>query len=129
MTQSFNVPDSISSDDLQHLLNQREHDAQPDNRVDHLCDVAQAAIDLDDYELDGCDAALVHKIMMIHLAKQFLEFHNTAGLTVLNKDSADPRTQHCANAWQRDAGKFQAILAILDTIEITDDDFTLPVAK
>ena len=32
-----------------------------------------------------------------------------------------------AGAWFRDAGKFQAILNLLDTIEITNSDFTIPV--
>ena len=31
-----------------------------------------------------------------------------------------------ALGWARDAGKFQSILNILDTVEVCDDDFTVP---
>ena len=132
MTQSFNAPDSISADELNELLAaaQPEEDPQQSEaqaRVEHLCNIAEAACDMD--HLDGTDAAMVHKIMMINLAKQFLMFHNLAHHRVISQNPTDERVQACAAAWSRDAGKFQTILALLDTIEITDEDFTVPVAK
>ena len=120
-------PDSISSDELQSILEEAitepKHETASE-RVERLCDIASKACEFD--ELDGCDEAMVHKIMLLELATRFMHFHNHAGSKVLNDDLRDERKQACSQAWFRDAGKFQAIVNILNTIEITDDDFTMP---
>ena len=122
-----NVPDSISFDDLQaHLddaITEPKHETAGE-RVERLCDIAEKACEFD--ELDGLDEAMVHKVMLLELATRFMHFHNHAGSKILSDDPRDERKQACSQAWFRDAGKFQAIVNILHTIEITDEDFTIP---
>ena len=125
MTQSFNIPDGISSDALQNILDDKQELKQmyssPEERVNLLCDIAEKACDLSQQydHLNGDDHAMIHKIMIIDLCKQFLHFHNVIGHKVAQQDFA------ASGAWYRDAGKFQAILNLLDTIEITNADFTI----
>ena len=120
------IPDSISPEDLAKLHGAKQEQEEiaeyARDRVNRLCDLAQDSIDLSRYEeLDGDDQAMIHKIMLIDIAKHFLMFHNLAG----NKLAGEGE-HRCAGAWFRDAGKFQAILNLLDTIEITNSDFTIP---
>ena len=127
MTQSFNIPDGISPEALQNILDDKQEQKPmydgPEERVNMLCDIAEKAIDLrKQYDhLSGDDHAMIHKVMLIDLCKQFLLFHNVCGTKLANEEP------EVAGAWFRDAGKFQAILNLLDTIEITNSDFTIPV--
>lgn len=126
MTKSFGIPDGISPEALQNILDDKQEQpiyGNPEERVEILCEIAEKAIDLNgQYDhLDGDDHAMIHKIMIIELCKHFLMFHNVCGKKLVDTDS------HVAGAWYRDAGKFQAILNLLNTIEITDADFTIPL--
>ena len=127
MTQSFNIPDGISPEALQNILDDKQEQKPmydgPEERVNMLCDIAVKATDLrKQYDhLDGDDHAMIHKVMIIELCKHFLMFHNVCGMRLVEQDP------EVAGAWFRDAGKFQAILNLLDTIEITNSDFTIPV--
>ena len=127
MTQSFNIPDSISSDDLQELLDQAVDSnalAISENPShDELEELAHTAIDQFNDQLNGQDACLLHKMMLHLLAIRMVEFHSRVSTQLAEDGNASG-----ALAWGRDGGKFQAVLNILGTISCSDDDPTC-VAK
>ena len=64
---------------------------------------------------------MVHKIMMMMIIDNFLEWHTNAGISQI--ENGDERSVAC---WLRDAGKFQALHnIILDTITTGPNDWTV----
>ena len=132
MTQSFNVPDSFSADQLKEMMAEAipeeiahkcelcDSDSAEDegphgsNNLtdDQVIDVAAAALD----EVTAvCDDPIVHKVMMHMILDNMLLWHKNVG------EKTD------LHSWSRDAGKFQAIANILNTIAVSDDDFTCDI--
>ena len=132
MTQSFNVPDSFSADQLKEMMAEAipeeiankcelcDSDSAEDegphgsNNLtdDQVIDVAAAALD----EVTAvCDDPIVHKVMMHMILDNMLLWHKTVG------EKTD------LHSWSRDAGKFQAIANILNTIGVSDHDFTCDI--
>lgn len=131
MTQSFSpIPDGFSMDQLKDMMSE----AIPED-VAHECELCgdsncdedhgphgsanltdDQVIDIADKALtqatDACDDPIVHKVMLHMIVGNMYSWHQKVG-----EDS----DQH---AWSRDAGKFQAIMNILDTISVGPDDFT-----
>ena len=139
MTQSFNpIPDGFSMDQLKDMMSE----AIPEE-VAHECELQSSECNIcDDPDCDGdhdgphgskgltesqvialadkclniatdeCDDPIVHKVMMCMIVNNMYQWHSTV---------AEKNDLH---AWSRDAGKFQAIMNILDTISISEDDFT-----
>tara|TARA_B100000405_G_C16640729_1_gene394780 strand:- start:167 stop:568 length:402 start_codon:yes stop_codon:yes gene_type:complete len=129
MTQSFNIPDSFSADQLKEMMSEAipeeiahkcelcdcdsDEDEGPhgSNNLtdDQVINVAAAALD---EAAAVCDDPIVHKVMMHMIIDNLLAWHKTIG------EKTD------IHAWSRDAGKFQAIANILSTIGVSDHDFT-----
>ena len=132
MTQS--IPSSFSSEDLQELLANAPHEEDcqcgdcPTGEgpfgEQGLTDeqVTQIAYELLDQAQDKCDDPIVHKIMFIMIANNMLSWHSKMGVRFAEQGEPEQ-----ALGWLRDAGKFQAILNILDTINVGPDDFTCNV--
>ena len=131
MTQS--IPSSFSSDELQELLAKARH--EDDCRCEQCVpagegpfgeqgltaeQVRQLAFDLLQQACDQCDDPIVHKIMLIGIVNNMLEWHSRMGARFAENQDADQ-----AMGWFRDAGKFQAIMNILDTVSVGPDDFTI----
>ena len=128
MTQSFNIPDGISTDDLEELLANAvaDNSTKPSSELTHdeLEMLAAQAIDQisDHDDLNGSQACLVHKMMLHLIAMRMVEFHSRISHQLA--EDGDP----CgALAWGRDGGKFQAVLNILNTIGCSEDDPTCTV--
>ena len=123
MTQSFNIPDSISSDDLQDLfdkamdINQGPSLENPSH--EDLEELAHKSIDLYTDQLGGQHACLMHKMMLHILALRMVEFHSRVSHQLAEDGDASG-----ALAWGRDGGKFQAVLNIMSTVGCSDDDPT-----
>jgi len=121
------TPDAFSTADLEAMLANAPTDItdlasneaeDTDDRVQRLIAIAEAAVNDVTDDLDGRDAAQVHKIMLHMMIARFCEWHI---------EVAERANEHCtrsAMGWARDAGKFQAIMNILSTIEVDEDDFT-----
>jgi len=123
MTQSFNIPDSISTGDLQELFeNAPTGDAikaPADLTSQDLTELAEGILHEATEPLDGAQACLLHKIMFHAIAEQQLAFHSKMG------HELSQQGEHVgAMAWLRDAGKWQAILNIATTISGGEDDPT-----
>jgi hypothetical protein len=118
MTQSFNIPDSISSEALEdHLKNAPTDAADKVVTKDHFDDVFDEAEHWVQRAASSSNNPLiVHKLMMVYIIDRMIHFHERVAedCKLEDKDSSA--------AWLKDAGKFQAMINILQTIECGPDD-------
>ena len=63
---------------------------------------------------------MVHKIMMMMIIDNYLEWHTKAGIAQM--EDGEERSAVC---WLRDAGKFQAMHNILSTVTTGPNDWTV----
>ena len=131
MTASANIPDGFSMGELEFLqkvaaANDAEREAEAaeaeangpfDGKTQN--EVVDIATDLVQAAIDQCNDPMVHKIMMSLIIDNFLRWHTQAGMNEM--ESGNERSNVC---WLRDAGKFQAIHNILDTIACGPHDWT-----
>ena len=118
------TPDSFSAADLAKLLENAPQDItdrEPEsgNRQERLVKIAEQCIADVTEPLNGADAAQVHKIILHVLVDHMIEWHSSVSAHAIR--DGEPGA---GIGWARDAGKFQAIANILQTIEVGDDDFT-----
>jgi len=122
LTQSFNVPDGISMDELKSHLNDAPNESdiheectcERAENTEVLMQIASEQIALTGRMTD--DPVALHKIMMVMIVSNMIDFH----MNVATKaDGMDDTTSH---AWIRDAGKFQAVMNILQTISCGPED-------
>ena len=91
-------------------------DPESDDYVERICDCADKHIAAATEEIQD---PMVHKAMMVFLANNFIRFHNRVA------DELMERGEHeSAMAWSKDAGKFQACVNILATVNCGANDFT-----
>ena len=118
------TPDSFSTADLARLLKDAPQDItdrapEPEDRKLRLVELAQDLLAEGIKDLDGGDAAQLHKIILHILTDHMIEWHSSVSAHAIRDGE-----HKAAIGWARDAGKFQAIANILSTIEVGDDDFT-----
>ena len=122
------TPDSFSMADLQAMLENAPQDitdVQPEapenseDRTERLTRLAAQALDNLIEDMDGVDAAQTEKAILHMIAEKMLEWHSRVGMRL-----ADDGDHRSAMGWLRDAGKFQAVLNIVETIGVGPDDFT-----
>ena len=116
------TPDGISFSDLQDMLSEAPKEAEYDRttpqvmtreEVEEIADKCLTmANDL------GARGPLVHKVMMMMTLSNLIDWHNKIGERML--EDGQPES---ARAWFRDAGKCQAMVDILYTIQCGEDDF------
>ena len=82
-------------------------------------EVVDIAGDLVQEAIDKCNDPMVHKIMMMMIIDNYLEWHTKAGIAQM--EDGEERSAVC---WLRDAGKFQAIHNILSTVTTGPNDWT-----
>ena len=119
------IPDSFSSDALSKLLEDAPKEAEvtePTNDAfptdeDILDELADEVLNSVPDEYQG---PLIHKVMVMKVIARMVEWHTHMGERLQDED------QESGTAWLRDAGKFQAIFGILQTISVGKDDFTGP---
>ena len=147
MTQSFNIPDGFSPDMLQAMMKEAipeevAHAVELSTHHDHdddcefkdceeyvntgmtqsqIVDLARA---LTEEATDNCPNPIIHKVMLEVIISNMIHWHSVTGGSIITDDGDDVVQ---ATAWLRDAGKFQAIANILDTINVGPDDFTCTV--
>jgi len=114
------VPNGFSFDDLQAMLEDapKEDEVHAPAECDDECDAIDAAADEALNNVDN-PGPLVHKVMAMKVIARMIEWHTNYGQAMM----ADGNTE-AGTAWLRDAGKFQACLALLQGISVGDNDFT-----
>jgi hypothetical protein len=111
------IPDSFNLDELQAMLENAPSEDEPCS-CDH--DVIDTADEIFKLIFNDSEDPVVHKVVIMQMLHYMFDWHNTVGQKlVCDGDSKQ------ASAWLKDAGKFQAILNILCTISVSDDDFTV----
>ena len=118
---SSSIPDAFSPEELQRMLAEAQPEPEVTNDPDfqseeYICEIAQEAIDL------ACEKSagpMVHKVMLHKIVQTMFEWHVNMANQLLEDNMTDP-----AMGWARDAGKWQAIMNILATISVQNDDFT-----
>ena len=124
---STSVPDGISFADLQALAKDAPDDSAivptkgPFNGLseEQLKDLVDAHLELIH---EGCPDPMFAKALLWRLVNNMIGWHTEAGKHQFNE--GDPESAVC---WLRDAGKFQAIGNLLQTINVGPHDFITPV--
>ena len=119
------TPDSFSMDDLKAMLESAPKEEEL-NKVDTTHDfseetVSRIADEALEYATDRSQGPLVHKLMILKIICNMIEWHSKMHSVILEEDE-----EHIALCWARDAGKFQAIMDILMTINVGPEDFVTP---
>ena len=119
------TPDSFSMDDLKALFTDapkeedlKKVDTTQDFSEETVTRIADEAID---YATDRSHGPLVHKVMVAMIISRMIEWHSK-----MHDVQLEEGEQHSALCWARDAGKFQAIMDILMTINVGPEDFVTP---
>ena len=123
MTASFNVPDSISFGELENLAAERaaEESSAKQARMgleptqENINEAADRALN---YALEICEDPMVHKVMMLEILNNMVDWHTRIGQSLIEDDH-----NGCGVAWLRDGGKLQAMMTILLSIEIGKNDW------
>ena len=127
MTQS--IPNSFSSEDLQDLMEQaakREtSSAKADDSNNHTygsqeltCDeMTSAALQVIADSFKVCDDPVFHKVIVCELISNFVNWHTKTGESAYETEQGNIGTY-----WLRDAGQFQAVLALLHNISVGSGD-------
>ena len=114
----FQIPDSVSFDTLtQAMENAPSEDImstmEPGGLFEAASEYVLAAKEISD------NTAVFHKAMVINILHRMVEWHTQ--VAELHTERGDIES---ARSWMRDAGKFQAILTILVSIQIDpEEDF------
>ena len=120
---STSVPDGISFSDLQALAKDAPNDADnvpakgPYNGLDEEQLKAMTEAFLEEMH-EACPHPMLAKAIAWRILNNLLEWHTAAGL----KQVEDGETEN-GMYWFRDAGKFQAMLNVFQTISMGPDDF------
>ena len=136
MTSSANIPDGFSMKELEILAEaaaDREEaeacscgeagcdecdtsDAIYDGMTrNELCDKAEAAYKAMN---DACGHPLAHKMVMLQILTNLYDWHNRVGQSLI-----EDRDEQ-ASGWLKDAGKFQVLFQLMESITVDANDFT-----
>ena len=120
MTES-NLPSEVSTADLQALLSnalsEDECHTPKELKGDDLFEAAREVCNTAVAQ-HNCDAAVMHKAMVINIINHMIEWHTQMANRLIDEGHTD-----AAIGWARDAGKLQSVCNVLTTISLGEDDF------
>jgi len=121
------IPNGFSEEQLNQLMIQAalrkeaEDEAKDDPfgglTREEICNKAEASIDAMN---DICKHAMSHKLVVMQVINNYIDWHNA-----MAERLHDEGNHEMAGGWSRDAGKFQAILGLLQSVGVDPDDFTV----
>ena len=124
------TPDSFSMEELKSLLENAPTDVtdivarEPEANGPYEGMTKEQVIKLAEDTVaelhEKCSHPIVQKVVVDIIIRAMLGWHSESGMN--ESRDGDHRS---ALFWSRDAGKFQAVMCILDTIGVCDDDFTV----
>ena len=127
MTASANIPDGFSMGELE-LLAQAAAEREVEDTTEEalydgktqseVCDIVDNLLG---QSLEECNDPMVHKIMVLEIITNMIEWHTRQGVEHFEEGEAQGGV-----AWTRDAGKFQAAMTILLSIGVGPHDWTTP---
>ena len=121
------LPDGISMADLKSMMDKAKNNPA-DKSVDEptfgdlneaqVIKLAQELLDAGD---EKCPHPLLAKVMMMIICERMIAWHTASGEHISEESNSKDETYvH----WLRDAGKFQSIYLLLESITVCDGDFT-----
>ena len=137
MTSSANIPDGFSFGELERLAKaaaEREEaeacdcgkagceECDTSGKIyggltrNQLCDKAEAAMDALN---EVTDHPLAHKMVVLQILNNLYDWHNRVGHSLIEDGDGDQ-----AAGWLKDAGKFQAVFQLFESITVDEQDFT-----
>ena len=119
------TPDGISFSDLQkHMDDARKRkeaakkaptfDGKTPDQISEIVDKAADAL------VEQCGDPMVHKAMIVELCERMIAWHTNSGIEEMEDGNVKS-----AVFWERDAGKFQAMLNILTSISMGPGDYLM----
>ena len=120
------IPNGFSEDQLRQLMVNAAIREEADKEAEEgpyggltreeICDKAEASLDAMN---DICKHALSHKLVVMQVISNYIDWHN-----VMAERLHEEGSHEIAAGWSRDAGKFQAIINLLQSVGVDPDDFT-----
>lgn len=120
------TPDSISFEDLADLMVNAQQEVEPVDKEAASYDgrtadeVSEVVKDKLSDMTDEINHPIVHKLAACEIIHSLMEWHTKAAERL-----AESNDTGVAIGWAKDAGKLQAVMNILTTISVCDDDFTV----
>ena len=135
MTASANIPDGFSMGELELLAQAAAHREELDTDTDNLPEFTENPLfdgktqkEVEDIvsgllalSLEECNDPMVHKIMLLEIITNMIEWHTKQGLEHFHNNETKSGV-----AWTRDAGKFQAAMGIILSVGVGPNDWTIP---
>jgi len=119
-------PNGISTADLESLLSDAPDEntcncSDPDRLTqDQIEEIACEALDSVMDELNSEDCTLVHKVICLMAISRFKVWHESTAENMI-EDGVPFKPM---SGWLLDAGKLQACGQLLQSVSVTNDDFT-----
>lgn len=119
-----NIPNGFSMDDLQSMMENAAPESTPKGDGPHgdqglTNEELEAKVDeIIESTFPICNDPLFHKVMAMRIILRMMVWHKEIAKS---RQEDDPASAGC---WMRDAGKFQAVMDILTSIQVGPDDFT-----
>ena len=122
------IPNGFSEDQLRQLMINaaiREDENKEAEKVglfdgftrEEICDNAEASLDAMN---DICKHAMSHKLVVMQVISNYIDWHIS-----MSERLTEEGKHEIAAGWSRDAGKFQAIMNILQSVGVDPSDFTV----
>ena len=111
------IPDGISFGELEALAKAAPTEKTPELPFEER---VRECVDRHlDQSADEIGDPMVHKEMLLEICRRMIGWHTEIGATCFEKDAEDMGV-----AWLRDAGKFQAAMAIIMGVSLGPNDYT-----
>ena len=118
----FTVPDSISFSDLEKIAEEAPKEEEQKLEGPYAGLTQEALVDLVSDKLqeisDICESPMAHKAAVGLIIDNMIEWHTRVSTHLIEEGNTKQ-----AIGWARDAGKFQAVMNILGSISVCDQDF------
>ena len=121
------IPNGFSEEQLNQLMIQAALRKEAEDEAkdapyggltrEEICNKAEASLDAMN---DICKHALSHKLVVMQVISNYIDWH----ISMAERLNEEGKNENSAG-WSRDAGKFQAIMNILESVSVDPSDFTV----
>ena len=122
------IPDEISMAQLQQMA-EAAAESDPTPETNDISEMSRERLEeiADKYvgeALNECDDPVIHKLMMLRILSNMIEWHTRVGNAQFEADE-----NKSGVAWLRDAGKFQAMMTLLCDVNLGPYDYVTPIEE
>ena len=118
---SSNIPDGISFSDLQSMLGDAPREDNVSNQEGPLLgmtaeDFRKSVLDAQEKVHDSFSHPMTAKLLIMENLFALMKWHTDRG-----RDEFESGDDDCGTAWLRDAGKLQACMQLVTSVQLPDD--------